>query len=279
MTAGVLLDSSSSLEALTEAAEALYATLANGRPLDGDSIALPDGLAISPADAASCTKDPIRTAILLRAVNAALLDALERFGTIDVVYAGTGPLAPLVIPLLPRFENAPVHFTFIDVHEASVASARTLARGAGIDFVVADATTYRHPRPIHVAITETMQRALTREPQVAIVRNLAEQLVAGGILVPESIRVDLVIGDFVHPLLDLRADDTSLPAVRVEMPEQTATPLYRTTIVGYGEHVIEPYQSGLTHPEMAWDLAAIAPGTWVEFRYETGTHPRITCLV
>jgi hypothetical protein len=84
----------------------------------GADTRLPDGVALSPVLAAECTKDPVRTAMLLRGVNAALGEALRRFPdeTIEVVYAGTGPLAPLVIPLMPRFRHAPVAVTFLDIH-------------------------------------------------------------------------------------------------------------------------------------------------------------------
>jgi predicted RNA methylase len=47
------------------------------------------------------------------------------------------------------------------------------------DFVVGDATSYRHPRPLDLLIVEAMQAALSKEPQVAIVRNLAPQLASG----------------------------------------------------------------------------------------------------
>lgn len=268
----------------------LYDCLSSPLPeLAGDATPLATGLALSPFDAASCVKDGVRTAVFFRGVEAALTQALERFSgeAIDVLYAGTGPLAPLLIPLLPRFEGRALAVTLVDVHPEAVQAARTVAEHFGVlgfirDSVVADASTYRHPRPLHVVITETMQRALTREPQVAIVRQLAPQLVAGGILVPESVRVALVCGDVVHPLLDLHAGTAAvavdaagcLPPVRVKLPERWEThPLYQTTIVAHGDHVILPGKSGLTHPEMAWDLMSLAPETELEFRYQMGQKP------
>lgn len=284
MTVEVLLDRNATLDDLTRAASELYDALTREVWAPHDGTPLSSGLAISPADAANCTKDPIRTAVLLRAVDAALRDALERFGPIDVVYAGTGPLAPLVTPLLPRFANAPVRFTFIDVHAKAVEATRKLAAGAAaaIDFVVADATTYEHPRPLHVVITETMQRALTREPHVEIVRNLVRQLVPGGILVPESVRIDLAIGDHSFPLLDLRIETAAtLPdtCVTIEMPPCSSMPAYQTTITAYREHIINPFQSGLTHPELAPELAALPAGTTVTFRYRLGPAPGLVHAV
>jgi hypothetical protein len=282
----VLLGRGMAAEELARAAADLYECLSapvrDFVSVQGEGTALPDGLALSPTLAAECTKDAVRTAVLLRAVNAALHDALQRFPgeTIDVVYAGTGPLAPLLIPLMPRFAAHPVRFTFIDVHAAAVEAVGIVAEhfGAGrIDFITADATRYEHPRPIHLLITETMQRALTREPQVAIVRQLAAQLAPGGIVVPESVRVELRGGDYAQTLLDLRAevanipldDDGCLPPVRVLLPEGPV--MYATAIVAYGEHTIEPNESGLTHPQLAWELP---PSTELEFRYQLGASPR-----
>lgn len=99
---------------------------------------------------------------------------------------------------MTRFPEA--RFTFLDIHQSSIDSVRRLVQHFGFgkcDFVVADATTYRHPRPIDLAIVEAMQAALSKEPQVAIVRNLAPQLAEGGIMIPQRVTVDVVLVDGV----------------------------------------------------------------------------------
>lgn len=277
-----LLDRDTPADDLARAAEELYAALSSpvSSLLDdsGAGTQLPDGLAIAPSLAATCTKDAVRTAVFLRAVHDALEDTLRRLPDriVEVVYAGTGPLAPLAIPLLPRFAGRPLRCTFLDVHRQSVQASRIVAAAFGvtvpIDFVEADATRYRHPRPIDLLITETMQRALTREPQVAVVRNLAPQLAPGGILVPESVRVEL----FGQTLLDLRAGNAAdpLPAVEIRIPDDAAEFPLSTFITAYRDHVIGPYQSGLTYPYLAWELMPITPGGTLTLRYEIGPDPR-----
>lgn len=174
----------------------------------GSAIALPAGSAISPLDAARCLLDPRRTAIYLRGVHAAIKEAQQRFprDVIHVLYAGCGPFAPLCLPLLPLLAGQAVRFTLLDVHARSIESVQTilaaLRLGENVDCLVCDATHYRNPdnRPLHVVVCETMQRALEKEPQVAILMNTAPQLTAGGLMVPEMIAVDAVLTDLSREL-------------------------------------------------------------------------------
>jgi hypothetical protein len=274
---------------------------------------LPDGIAISPVAAAACLKDPVRTVVFLRGVDAALTESLRRFPgeTIDVVYAGTGPLAPLVLPLLPRFADAPLRFTLVDVHPDSVAATRIVAAHFGVTsaidaFVIGDATRYEHPRGrrLHGLVSETMQAALAREPQVAITRQIAPQVVPGGFIVPESVRIDLLLADaeawghesrderevddlaFVQTLFELRSgvqllpldSERCLPPVRVRLPSDPSLSkriaLYGTSIVTFGDHAIALGQSGLTLPLVAEELMPLQPGTEWELRYQVGPSPR-----
>jgi hypothetical protein len=178
-------------------------------PRDRWAISLPAGSAISPLDAARCLLDPRRTAIYLRGVHAALQQAQQRFPgeVIHVLYAGCGPFAPLCLPLLPLLAGRTVRFTLLDVHARAIESVQAILaalrlEGANVDCLVCDATRYRHPhhRPLHVVVSETMQRALEKEPQVAILMNTAPQLAPGGLMVPEMIAVDAVLTDLSREL-------------------------------------------------------------------------------
>jgi hypothetical protein len=255
----------------------------------------------------------MRTAVFLRGVDSALTEALRRFPgeTIEVVYAGTGPLAPLVIPILPRYADAPVRFTFIDVHAYYVAATRVLADHFAVAhtvraFVEGDATRYEHPKGqrLHGLISETMQSALRREPQVAIARQILPRLVPGGFMVPESVRVDLLLGDleartresrderdaedlrFVQTIFDLRAGverlpldaDGCLPPVLVTLPADRSVSklqaFFGTVIVTQGAHALASGQSGLTLPQVVPELQTLRPGSALEFRYQVGPDPR-----
>ncbi|HEY4676775.1 MAG TPA: hypothetical protein VIJ01_06425 [Candidatus Angelobacter sp.] len=286
------------------------------------AIALPSGgAAISPLDAARCLLDSRRTAMFLRGVYAAIQEAQRRFPgeVIHVLYAGCGPFAPLCLPLLPLLVGQPVHFTLLDVHARSIESVReiltALQLAENVDCLVCDATHYRNPdnRPLHVVVSETMQRALEKEPQVAILMNTAPQLTPGGVMVPEMIAVDAVLtdlskelgGDGVVPsmrgpwsgriplgrILEVDRErvcdfeklarasagvPSHLPSMRIAVPSFVAVQyslVLATTIRTFGMHELREYESGLTHPLMVNGWHA---GEELEFIYCLGEKPGFT---
>ena len=311
--ARILLDEAAPPQSLSEAAKQLYRVLAHAsaRPeTEGHSspTKLSRGLALSADDAGTCVLDANRTAKFLRGINAALSDLYGRFPgqRLEIVYAGTGPYAALIVPLLARRDPHNLLITFIDVHAQTIRSVARVLAYFGLEryvreLVVCDATEYRHQDgvPLHLIITETMQRALTAEPQVAISQQLTAQLHQHGILIPESITVDLAFipqcstthmddhlaaeGDFRRvgcvvevSLLALRA---GLPSRVLEIPAAVPTDsmaVYATHIRTYGRHVIPSGESGLTVPLFIGELARPEQGEQIRFWYDAdGSSPRI----
>jgi hypothetical protein len=153
------------------------------------------GVALGPELAAHCLLDLARTKKFLQGVHRGILEARKSFAgdRLHVVYAGTGPYAPLALPFTTLFSPSEIRFTLIDIHEASIAGVRKMIEGLGLeeyvqDLACCDATAYAPTAPVHLLISETMQRSLAKEPQVAIARHLAPYLVDGGIMIPRRVR-------------------------------------------------------------------------------------------
>lgn len=275
---------------------------------DSVSTALPFGEALSPINAARCVSDAARTLKFFRGIYAALLEAQQRFTNqaIEILYAGCGPFATLVMPLVTQFKADQIQITLLDIHARSLESAKHVIERLGLteyirDYIQSDAASYVHPRPLHMVITETMQQALSKEPQVAITVNLAPQLCRRGIFIPERVTIDAYLCDphKEHMARRVRRDriklgrvfeltaekaievtstsgnrscdaKTNLPAGTMDLPRKIAEQLnlmLATTITVFDEIVIGEYESGLTHPLWFYDFRGANAGDRIEFKY------------
>ena len=309
----ILLDPTAETTAIDSACAALYDLFAGAAAITADaartttpSTRLTTGLALSPDLAAQCLLDGRRTAAFARGSLRAIQDAQRRFApsVVEVLYAGTGPFAPLAFLLMPFLNPANVRFTLLDVNEASARSVAALVRAFGVsdyirDVVCGDATAYRHPAQLHVVISETMQRTLREEQFVAILRNLRPQLAPGALVVPERVTIELALLDAASQLSRWRGEPGAVEMedrgivfqvdAQGEFPFETPRTLtvrygapagekwlaLATRIRVHGDVALDPYDSGLTTPEILWPLSPLERDTTIELRYETGPHPQV----
>ena len=156
------------------------------------------GIALSSQHALDCLGDPLRTVRFIKGTYHAINDMMARFPgeRIQLLYAGCGPGAPIVMPLLCMFRQSSLAVTLLDINNTSILSITNLIRALEADEYFSDihqgdAIKYSFPKetPLHILLSETMDKGLTKEPQVRITQNLAPQLKEGGVLIPESIDI------------------------------------------------------------------------------------------
>ncbi len=165
-----------------------------------DPAYLPDGEALSPPLAASCMFDYLRTIKFMRAAFAAAGDLLKKHKKINILYAGCGPFAPLVMPLTSVFTPEQLSITAVDVHPAAIKALQKIIAGISAEkyfagLIADDVSNFRCDvsRPPHLIICETMQQALMREPQVSNMLHLAPMLADDGIFIPEKLHIEAAV--------------------------------------------------------------------------------------
>lgn len=277
------------------------------------------GLAIAPGEAAACLSDHKRSRVLLRALDEAIAHQLANDTTrpIHLLYAGCGPWATLITPLLPRYPSSELVVTLIDIHPEALESAHQLIETIGhgdslLEMRCADAASEEAipDAPYQILVSETMQRALVSEPQVAIALNLAPRLTPNGIMVPERIEVAAAITnhseEFIYhrpdpqlrtPLgtiftLDLptaitmihaqsrsdQAGNRILDGGAIRLPDEIAPGsvlILTTTITAFGNHTIAEYESQLTEPMIYPDRSLMAAGATIAFHYRLSALPEL----
>ncbi len=169
-----------------------------------DNIKLKSGTAIGSTWAAMCIHDIIRTQRFLKAIHQAIKDKLEAQpgSPVQILYAGCGPFATLISPLLTLFEEDQIKCTFIDINPVSIESLRNTLKVLNLESYIqkielCDILEYEID-PINspdIVICETLQAGLRKEPQVAIYLHLGPQVKESTIFIPEKIEVHAALLD------------------------------------------------------------------------------------
>ena len=164
----------------------------------------PAGLAVSPLNAAKCLRDIKRTTYFIRGVDQALSKQLSEQSKVNVLYAGTGPYALLLLPLLayrmPAAECLTI--TLLDLHQESTDALHKLIEALGLQAYQIKIQTIdildfseKPDGGFQLIISEVMQRALEKEPQVAVFNHLRPMLADDGDFIPQTITVAACLFD------------------------------------------------------------------------------------
>jgi len=177
-----------------------YKKIINYSHLEHNEAHVKGGIALSSSGAADCVDDYLRTVYFIKGIYKALIKLLNDppEKKINILYAGCGPYATLILPLLPLFHKERISIVLIDINTSSLESVQNLVSLIGFEdydlkLLETNAITYIIPEDfiVNLAISETMHYALTREPQVAISKNIVRQLASDAIFIPQEIRIDL----------------------------------------------------------------------------------------
>lgn len=304
---GAMMEPAEALRALLERCSAFDLSV-RSNVAEGQS-RLADGVAISPMQAALCARQLWRSAAFIQGAAAALAAAARRCEgrPVRVLYAGCGPFALLALPLMALWPAGQAQFTLLDIHAASLASARTLVAHMGLDasvqaWVQADATAYRidPAAPPDVILSETMSAALAHEPQVAIARHLLAQA-PQALMVPAAVRIDACLCDprrengyeaeprhdriFLGKVFELDAAAVArwaglpagpLPAATIALPA-VLEPRYQfrllTRIEVFDGITLGDYASSLNLPRLLPGKPVLRGGDLLQFSYRLGADP------
>jgi len=269
-----------------------------------ESIFLDSGKAISTPEAAHCLLEMVRTTKFIRGVNDAF-DAWIQANTTDspitVLYAGTGPYAALVTPLLQLYSPLQLQVDLLDINKESLESAVRVITDLGFSqFIrttfIDDAAKIKLNSAYDVVISETMQAALKKEPQVAIMQNLIPKCSANTIFIPQEITVNaeliskekwnsatykfeqvcpIELGEVV------RVNSATLNSIGLKKVFPIAknesdckTLILSTVITVFGDHRLENSDCSLTMP-LKMNNVVDNHSEFVSFWYEQGKVPGI----
>lgn len=280
---------------------------ASDQMTQGESF-LDSGWAISPVQAALCAREPLRSAAFTRGLLQAVTQRLRADRPVRVLYAGSGPFALLALPLMALLGEKQVQLSILEVHAHTLDYARALIRDLGYaghvsDYICADAAAYRIPAGAlpDVIVSETMNTALGKEPQVAIMRNLHVQAPAAALL-PAAVTVHLGLPrrspeeacsewgtvfaltaqtivaweDGASPA----GEGSTLPGARLRLPavlEQA--PRLLTRIRVHGDIVLGDYDCSLNLPLPLPGKLVVTGGELLDFTYVLGREPGMACRI
>ena len=166
-----------------------------------EDIYLNNGKAIGTTWAAMCLDDTIRTKMFVKGVFKAI-DFLQKKqqNPIHILYAGTGPYATLILPILASYSAHEVKVTLVEINKESFDNMKQVIEKLGLDqhvitFENEDATKLKiNPNfPVDIIVSETLQCGLVKEQQVPITINLLNQVAKNTILIPELLALDVCL--------------------------------------------------------------------------------------
>lgn len=279
---------------------------------------LEQGLAINPQAAARCVDDIKRTTAFIRGIKQAIEHLLKpslqnkSLSPIKILYAGTGPYATLLLPLLSQFSSKSLSIELLDIHQESLnAIKKVLAYFELLDFNITfhclDACDFKPNKQYDLIISEVMQKALEQEPQFMVTYHLTPLLSKKGIFIPEAIDVSLQLCEFDQkslisnntiqkwPLISLTTNnviqlygqrfkhngESHIPLQNIDCLQWSGKikPVLFTHIKIYKHIQLIENDSDLTKPVQFFAIENIEQSSNVTITYQLGNYPKIDYIL
>ncbi|QQX77470.1 MULTISPECIES: hypothetical protein [Aequorivita] len=281
-------------------------------PINSENILLPSGKAIGPKWAGMCIEDIPRTHKFIKGIHSAVQEVLKKDPNkpVTILYAGTGPFATLVIPLLTLFEPSQLQLILLEVNTVSIESLKRIIKDFdAYDYIKAiyhcDAANFIVPPEFEtdILLIECMQHALVREPQVGITYNLLPQMKKDVILIPEEISLHVALVDMekkgeenyyenseavftlntkevLENYSEFKKEGFHFPEKEVAFSEEQLSNhdfiAVSTEITIFKDISLKIDESGLTVPMLLADLNYDQKVTGAKTQYIVGTAPGLT---
>ena len=189
--------------------------------LQTQHINLTNGLAVSTHLASKCFEDYLRTYNFMFGAYRAVLAQLANNPNIPVkiLYAGTGPFCTIILPILYLSKVNQISITTLEINTDSYSFSKKVISSLGKEgyfdsMQLINALDFHSDEPFDIIISETMDKALSREPQLAIFSHLSKFISETGTLIPQNIKVDLVASSvFLEKPVDYDCHSDSMTRV------------------------------------------------------------------
>lgn len=302
-----LLDEADDFVVLRESTQQLQALFAQATGIQAGNLThaqmqtTSNGKVVHEVQAAHCVLDMMRTRQFLRAIYKAIAHFRARGNSpVQLLYAGTGPYATLLTPLLPFFTPQDLQLTFLEINPVSMRAVKKLYADWELtpfvaEYRLTDATDPRlsFASPFDIIVSETMQAGLRAECQVPLTRNLVRFLQPEGTFIPQVVELAAYLVGKQDPLdpsqtekqhlgSAYRLDFRQVPPPDVVTTLDIPTDAFRhlqifTTLHLFEEIKLLPFQSGLTIPLTLQHFTASLPER-LHFQYREGETPELHVL-
>lgn len=216
-----------------------------------------NGKALGTFWASLCLDDYIRTRQFVRGINQAIQEKINKKKPLHILYAGTGPFATLILPIIFRYSKQEIKYTLLEVNPFSFEVLQNIISKMGlkdydIKFVMEDATKYQidfNNKP-DIIISETMQNALAKEQQVSIFLNLMNQVKYDSIFIPEKIELSIGLKKAVIPVEENQVKHYQKKNKIFDVSKEAMLTLNLTEINDFGENLFTKKQTIIKGKEL-----------------------------